>query len=87
MYVRNDLAPEVRALASEVFNRSWRFIEQDPVLAGQDRQGMQEQLAQLILLLMSSSERNLVVIANKAIGTLRQQYATRRDRHLVEEAA
>jgi hypothetical protein len=75
MYLRTyDLAPEVRTFTSEVFNRSWQFIERDPVLSGEDREGLQEQLAQLILALMSSGERNLVVIANKAIGTLRQQY-------------
>jgi hypothetical protein len=80
MYLRHDLAPELRILASEVFNRSWQFIEQDPVLAGEDRLGMQDQLAQLILQLMRGGERNLVVLANRAIGTLRDQYATRRDR-------
>ena len=85
MYLRDALAPEVHTLASEVFNRCWQFIERDPVLAGEDRQGMQDQLAQLILLLMGSGERNMVVIANSAIGTLRQQYATRRER--VEAAA
>jgi hypothetical protein len=68
-----------------VFNRCWQFIERDPVLAGEDRQGMQDQLAQLILLLMGSGERNMVVIANRAIGTLRQEYATQRER--VEAAA
>jgi len=88
MYRRNDeLAPEVRTLASEVFNRSWQFIERDPVLAGEDRQGMQEQLATLILLLMKSGEQNPVVIANKVIGTVRQQWATRRARLAVDEAA
>jgi hypothetical protein len=80
MHLRTDLAPEVRKLASEVFNRCWQFIEQDPVMAGEDRQAIQEQLAQLILLLMGSGEQNWVVIANKAIGTLRQQYATQRER-------
>jgi hypothetical protein len=78
MYFRTDLAPEVRKLASEAFNRCWRFIEQDPFLAGADRQGLQDQLAQLILLVMRGGERNLIVIANRAIGTLRQQYATQR---------
>ena len=88
MYRRNDdLAPEVRTLASEVFNRSWQFIERDPVLAGEHRQGMQEQLATLILLLMKSGEQNPVVIANKAIGTVRQQWATRRARLAVDQAA
>jgi hypothetical protein len=87
MYLRHDLEPEIRLLSSEVFNRSWQFIERDPVLAGEDRQGMQEQLAQHILLLMSSGERNLIVIANRAIGSLRQEYAKRRERLLVDEAA
>ena len=85
MYLHNNLAPEVRTLASEVFNRCWQFIERDPILAGEERNGMQEQLAQLILQLMEDGEQNLVVIANRAIGTLRQQYAIQRER--VEEAA
>lgn len=87
MYWSHDLASDVRMLASEVFNRSWQFIEQDPVLAGEDRQVLQEQLAQLVLLLMRSGERNLVVIANQAIGTLRQQYARQRKRLALEQAA
>jgi hypothetical protein len=45
-----------------------------------------EPLAQLILLLTSSGERNMVVIASKAIGTLRQQYAMQRDSFSVEAA-
>ena len=87
MYLRDELTPEVRVLASEVFNRSWRSLEQDPVLAGKDRESMQEQLAQLILLLMEEGERNLLVVANNAIGALRQRYAMQRDRLLVEESA
>ena len=78
----DELAPEVRILASEVFNRSWQFLESDPVLAGQDRQQLQEQLAQIILEVMSEGERNLWVIANRAIGTLRERRAQR-----VEELA
>ena len=66
--LRDDPAPEVRVLASEVFNRSWQFVERDAVLAGQDRQQLQEQLAQLILDVMSHGERDLWTIANRAIG-------------------
>ena len=84
MLLRHDLAPELRVFASEVFNRSWQFIERDPVLVGEDRQGLQEQLAQLILQLMSNGERNLVVLANNAIRALRDQYAMRRDREIEE---
>jgi hypothetical protein len=86
MYLRTDLAPEIRLLASEVYNRCWQFLENDPVLAGEDREGMQEQLAQLILLLMQEGERNMIAIANKAIATLRQQYAMQSEA-MAEQAA
>ena len=75
---RSDLTPEARAIALEVFDRSWHFIENDPVLAAADRGRMQEQLAQLILALMQCGERNSIVLANRAISNLRQQYAVRR---------
>ena len=78
----DELAPEVRILASEVISRSWHFLESDPLLAGQDRQQLQEQLAQIVLEVMSGGERNLWVIANRAIGTLRERCAQR-----VEEPA
>ena len=68
--LRGYVDPDARVLASEVFNRSWQFLERDPVLAGEDRQQLQEQLAQVILQVMSSGERNLWVIANRAIGAL-----------------
>ena len=87
MYLRTDIEPQIRLLASEVFNRSWHFLEQDPVLAGEDRESLQEQLGQLILLLLENGERNMLAIANKAIGALRQQYATEMNRVAVEEAA
>ena len=78
MYQRSDLAPEIRTLASEVFNRSWQFLEQDPVLAGQDRESLQEQLAELILTVMNEGDRNIVSTANQAIAALRQRYARER---------
>jgi len=81
MYLRYNLAPETRVTASEIFNRSWRFIERDPVLAGEEHQRMQDKLAELILVLMSSGERDRVVIANRAIATLRQHYAAKRRHH------
>ena len=87
MDLRNDLTSEVQMVASEVFNRTWQFIERDPVMAGEDRRRMQDQLAELILVLMKSGERNMFVIANRAIATLRQQYARRRDRMPMEDAA
>jgi hypothetical protein len=80
---RDEVTPEVQILASEVFNRSWQFLERDTVLSGEDRDQLQEQLAQVILEVMRSGERNLWTIANRAIGILRERCASRR----VEEAA
>jgi hypothetical protein len=87
MHSRNDLAPEVRILASEVFNRCWQFLENDPALAGENLDNIQERLAALVLLQVGSGERSLLAVANKAIGTLRLQYASQCDRPAVEVAA
>ncbi len=87
MYRRNELAPELHTLASEVFSRSWQFIERDPVLTGEDRQEMQDKLTELILVLMRNGEQNMLVVANQAITALRQQCARRRDRVVVDLAA
>lgn len=84
MYQR--FAPEIRLLASEVYNRSWQFLELDPVLAGKDRDSLQEQLVELILVHMNEGERNIVAIANRAIGTLRQRYAMQRE-DILEDVA
>ena len=78
MYQCADVTPEIRIMASQVYNRSWRFLEQDPVLAGEDRDSLQEQLAELILVLMKEGDRNIVAVANRAIASLRQRYALQR---------
>jgi len=83
--MRDDLNSEVQVIASQVFNRSWQFIEMDPVLAGEDRQQMQDQLAELILVITRSGERNITAIANRAIATLRRRHSVRRKQ--VEEVA
>ena len=87
MYWRSDLTPEAQVIATEVFNRSWRFIENDPVLAGADSRQMQDQLAQLIRLLIQRGERNSIVLANRAIADLRQRHAARPQRRELEVAA
>ena len=85
--MRDDLNCEVQVIASEVFSRSWQFIETDRLFAGKDRQRMQDQLAELILLIMRSGERNLIVIANRTIATLRQQNARSRQVELPSKPA
>ncbi len=88
MRLRDCIQPELLPLATEVFDRSWQFIERDPVLAGEDRRTMQTHLARLIAERAKDGERNPVAIANNAISTLRQQCASRRDRlRAIEEMA
>ena len=37
MRLRDCVQAELLPLATEVFDRSWQFIERDPVLVGEDR--------------------------------------------------
>jgi hypothetical protein len=68
------LAPEALAVASEAFSRSWHFIEQDPVLAGHDRETLQAELALRIQEIAASGvERDPLRIANRAIGRVREE--------------
>ena len=70
-----ELAPDVSAIASEAFSRSWQFIERDPVLAGHDREALQAELALRIQQIMAAeaAERDPLRIANRAIGRLRDE--------------
>jgi hypothetical protein len=65
--------PEVSAVASEVFARSWHFIERDPLLAGHDRETLQAELARRIFEILNAAdeERDLSRIANRAIKKVR----------------
>jgi hypothetical protein len=67
------LGPEAIAIAAEAFGRSWHFIEQDPVLAGQERQTLKAELARAVLSAAGRGERDHLRIANRAIGELRQK--------------
>ena len=67
------LGPEAIAIAAEAFGRSWHFVEQDPVLAGQERQALKAELARAVLSAASSGERDHVRVANQAIGEVREK--------------
>jgi len=84
MYSTHNFAPEVLELATAVFDRSWQFIERDPMLIGQDREAIKDELGRLILQLVQRGETNLVTIANCAILQLRQDCAA--DRPMSEAA-
>jgi hypothetical protein len=67
------LGPEAIAIAAEAFGRSWHFVEQDPVLAGQERQALKAELARAILSAAGRGERDHLRIANRAIGEVREK--------------
>jgi precorrin isomerase len=74
-FKQDELRPEMSAVASEVFARSWHFIERDPVLAGHDRETLQQELARRIFEILAGgqhSEWDLLNIANRAIGKVRE---------------
>jgi hypothetical protein len=75
------IAPDVSAIASEAFARSWHFIERDPVLAGHDRNTLQAQLALEIQRIMAeASQLDPLHIANRAIGRIREEMRQRERR-------
>jgi hypothetical protein len=69
------IGPEASAIASEAFSRSWHFIERDPMLAGHDRETLQTELARQIqhIMVTDASVRDPLRIANRAIGTVRDE--------------
>jgi hypothetical protein len=74
-FKQDKMRPEMSAVASEVFARSWHFIERDPVLAGHDREALQAELARRIFEILDAghhAERDLLRIANRAISNVRE---------------
>ena len=63
--------PDVIAIASEAFCRSWHFAERDPVLAGYDHDVLRAELARSILSAASHGERDALRMANHAISGIR----------------
>jgi hypothetical protein len=73
-FKQDELHPEVSAVASEVFAKSWHIIERDLVLAGHDRETLQAELARRIFEILHAgheAERDLLRIANRAISKVR----------------
>jgi hypothetical protein len=64
--------PEVIAIASDAFCRSWDFIEGDPVFAGHDRDALRAEIARAILGAASRGERDSLRMANHVIGGMRR---------------
>jgi hypothetical protein len=65
--------PEVIAIVSDAFCRSWNFIERDPTFAGHDRDALRTELARAVLGVASRGERDSLRIANHVIGGIRDK--------------
>jgi hypothetical protein len=65
--------PEVSALVTTAFDKSWQFVRTDPELAHNDMTEMHAMLSHHIMRLAQGGERDLWRLANSAIGQLRRE--------------
>ena len=68
-----NLDPNVAALVSAAFDKSWPFVNTDPGLAHVDRQEVRTRLAQNLTRIAQGGERDMWRLANAAIGELRRE--------------
>jgi hypothetical protein len=70
----NDtLAPEIADLVNAAFERSWQFVRADPKLVDDDIDAMRTRLSRHLESLAKYGERDLLRLANGAIGELRRE--------------
>jgi len=70
---------ETADLVSAAFAKSWQFVRTDPELGHDDSEGMRIRLSRHLESLAKYGERDLLRLANGAIGKLRrEQQADRR---------
>jgi hypothetical protein len=68
------LDPETAAdLVSAAFNKSWQFVRTDPALAHSDMDEMRIRLSKRLRRLAQDGERDVLRLANGAIGQLRRE--------------
>jgi hypothetical protein len=67
------LDPDTADLISAAFDKSWQFVSTDPALAHSDMDEMRTQLASRLMRLAHDGERDLLRLANDAIGQLRRE--------------
>jgi hypothetical protein len=69
----NILDPETADLVSAAFAKSWRFVSTDPELGYDDTDAMRTRLSSHLESLAKYGERDLLRLANGAIGKLRRE--------------
>ena len=66
------LAREAEELVHAAFEKSWRFVSTDPVLAQGDLEELRVRLSTRLKRLAQDGERDVWRLANGAIGELRR---------------
>ena len=60
-------------LVSAAFDKSWQFVRTDPALAHSDMDEMRIRLSRRLMRLAQDGERDMLRLANGAIGQLRRE--------------
>lgn len=63
----------VEELVDTAFEKSWRFVSTDPVLAHGDAEDLRNRLSRRLKRLAQNGERDVWRLANGAIGELRRE--------------
>jgi hypothetical protein len=71
--VESESAFAVEELVHTAFEKSWRFVSTDPVLAHGDIEDLRSQLSRRLNRLAQNGERDVWRLANGAIGELRRE--------------
>ena len=73
MLSNNALDPETAGLVRAAFAKSWQFVTTDPELGHDDTDAMRIRLSRHLENLAKYGERDLLRLANGAIGKLRRE--------------
>jgi hypothetical protein len=69
----DTLDAETADLVRFAFDKSWQFVSADPQLAHADQDELRERLSTRLTQLAQEGERDLLRLANAAIGELRRE--------------
>jgi hypothetical protein len=68
-------AHDVDVLVGEAFEKSWRFVKTDPILAHGSPELLRDRLSRRLQQLVRDGERDVWRLANGAIADVRRQLA------------
>jgi hypothetical protein len=71
--VERERADEVEELVHAAFEKSWRFVSTDPLLADSDFEELRTRLSRRLRRMAQNGERDMWRLANGAIGELRRE--------------